>query len=100
MKLQQDNEPRSSLGIGPGLDDAVGPRREFARRFTEGIRKLAGSTPGCAQLVDQRVGQHQVQVRIRKVEGTTFTEISMVKPPVSDGCTAAAQAFGRLTHPG
>ncbi|RRT61009.1 hypothetical protein B296_00035021 [Ensete ventricosum] len=46
MKLQPDNGPRSSLGIGLGLDDAVGPRREFTRRFAKGIRKLAGSTPG------------------------------------------------------
>ncbi|RRT68888.1 hypothetical protein B296_00032601 [Ensete ventricosum] len=41
-----DDGPRSSLGIGLGLDDTLGPHREFARRFTEGIRKLAGSTPG------------------------------------------------------
>ncbi|RWV87828.1 hypothetical protein GW17_00050142 [Ensete ventricosum] len=41
-----DNGPRSSLGIEPGLDDALGPYREFAVRFTEGIRKLAGSTAG------------------------------------------------------
>ncbi|RZS08570.1 hypothetical protein BHM03_00039551 [Ensete ventricosum] len=34
------------LGIGPGLDDVVGPRREFARRFAKGIGKLVGSTPG------------------------------------------------------
>ncbi|RWV90139.1 hypothetical protein GW17_00047681, partial [Ensete ventricosum] len=44
--LQPNNGPRSSLGIGLSLDDAVGPRREFARRFAEGIGKLAGSTPG------------------------------------------------------
>ncbi|RRT48058.1 hypothetical protein B296_00025143 [Ensete ventricosum] len=44
MKLQPDNGPRSSLGIGPGLDDVVGPRRKFARRFTEGIGKLARNT--------------------------------------------------------
>ncbi|RWW61518.1 hypothetical protein BHE74_00031426 [Ensete ventricosum] len=43
MKLQPDNEPRSSLGIGPGLDDAMGPHREFARRFAEGIRNLLGA---------------------------------------------------------
>ncbi|RRT72568.1 hypothetical protein B296_00002668 [Ensete ventricosum] len=42
-ELQPDNEPRSSLGIRPGLDDAVGPRREFFRRFAEGIGKLARS---------------------------------------------------------
>ncbi|RWW54011.1 hypothetical protein BHE74_00039435 [Ensete ventricosum] len=46
IALQPDNGPRSSLGIGLGLDDVVGHRREFARRFTEGIRKLAGSTLG------------------------------------------------------
>ncbi|RRT43174.1 hypothetical protein B296_00052242, partial [Ensete ventricosum] len=42
----RNNESRSSLGIGPGLDDAVGPHWEFARRFAKEIRKLAGSTPG------------------------------------------------------
>ncbi|RWW44286.1 hypothetical protein BHE74_00049963 [Ensete ventricosum] len=46
MKLQPDNGPRSSLVIELGLDDVVGPRWEFARRFAEGIGKLAGSTPG------------------------------------------------------
>ncbi|RWV95882.1 hypothetical protein GW17_00041449 [Ensete ventricosum] len=45
MDLQPDDGPRSSLCIGLGLDDAVGPHREFARRFTEGIRKLTGSIP-------------------------------------------------------
>ncbi|RWW44719.1 hypothetical protein BHE74_00049498 [Ensete ventricosum] len=44
--LQLNDGPRSSLGIGPGLDDVVGPHRESARRFAEGIGKLAGSTPG------------------------------------------------------
>ncbi|RRT55848.1 hypothetical protein B296_00035551 [Ensete ventricosum] len=43
-KIVEDNGSRSSLGIGPSLDDAVGPRREFARRFVEGIEKLTGST--------------------------------------------------------
>ncbi|RRT66994.1 hypothetical protein B296_00032521 [Ensete ventricosum] len=45
-KLQLDNEPISSLGIRPDLDDAVGPCREFAMRFIEVIGKLTGSTPG------------------------------------------------------
>ncbi|RWW36404.1 hypothetical protein BHE74_00058582, partial [Ensete ventricosum] len=40
------NRPRSSLGIRPGSNDVVGFRREFARRFTEGIRKLTGNTSG------------------------------------------------------
>ncbi|RRT34747.1 hypothetical protein B296_00040821 [Ensete ventricosum] len=35
-----------SLGIGPGSDDAVGSRQEFARRFAEGIGKLVGNMKG------------------------------------------------------
>ncbi|RRT85538.1 hypothetical protein B296_00004542, partial [Ensete ventricosum] len=50
-----------------------------------------------AQLVDQRVGQHQIQAGIRKVEGTTFMEFSTGKPPVSDGYTVAAQVSRQLT---
>ncbi|RRT63753.1 hypothetical protein B296_00000661 [Ensete ventricosum] len=42
IELQPNDGPRSSLGIRPGLDIAVGPRWEFARRFAEGIEKLAG----------------------------------------------------------
>ncbi|RWV77004.1 hypothetical protein GW17_00062229 [Ensete ventricosum] len=45
MELQPNDGPRSSLGIRPGLDDAVGPHQEFARRFTEWIGKLSGNTP-------------------------------------------------------
>ncbi|RZR92776.1 hypothetical protein BHM03_00021118 [Ensete ventricosum] len=45
-RLAGNDGPRSSLGIGPGSDDAVRPRREFARRFAEGIGKLAGNTSG------------------------------------------------------
>ncbi|RRT39486.1 hypothetical protein B296_00028386 [Ensete ventricosum] len=49
IELQPDDRPRSSLGIGPGLDDAMGPHQEFARRFAEGIGKFAGNTPGDRQ---------------------------------------------------
>ncbi|RWW44096.1 hypothetical protein BHE74_00050177 [Ensete ventricosum] len=45
-KLQLDNGLKSSLGIGPGFDDTVGPHQEFSRRFAEGIGKLARSTLG------------------------------------------------------
>ncbi|RWV95335.1 hypothetical protein GW17_00042044 [Ensete ventricosum] len=41
---------RSSLGIGPGLDDAVGPRREFARRFAKG----SGSSLGARRVITGR----------------------------------------------
>ncbi|RRT47843.1 hypothetical protein B296_00028916 [Ensete ventricosum] len=46
MKSQPDDGPRSSLSIELGLVDLVGSHQEFAKRFTEGMGKLAGSTPG------------------------------------------------------
>ncbi|RRT34060.1 hypothetical protein B296_00056554 [Ensete ventricosum] len=46
MKLQPDDGPRYSLGIGSSSDDAVGSRQKFARRFTEGIGKLVGNAKG------------------------------------------------------
>ncbi|RRT32889.1 hypothetical protein B296_00005989 [Ensete ventricosum] len=45
-KLVRNNGPRSSLGIGQGLDDVVGSRWEFARRLVERIGKLAGNMKG------------------------------------------------------
>ncbi|RZS19488.1 hypothetical protein BHM03_00051742 [Ensete ventricosum] len=54
MKLQPDDGPRYSLGIGPSSDDAVGSRRKFTRRFTEGIGKLAGNTKGDRWEEDRR----------------------------------------------
>ncbi|RWV91136.1 hypothetical protein GW17_00046602 [Ensete ventricosum] len=46
MELQPYDGPKSSLGIGPGSDDVVEHRRECARRFAEGIGKLARNTLG------------------------------------------------------
>ncbi|RWV84530.1 hypothetical protein GW17_00053749, partial [Ensete ventricosum] len=46
MKLQPDDGPRYSLGIGSSSDDVVGSRRKFARRFAEGIGKLAENAKG------------------------------------------------------
>ncbi|RZR77820.1 hypothetical protein BHM03_00003019 [Ensete ventricosum] len=46
IELQPNDGPRSSLDIGPGFDDVVRPRWEFARRFVEGIRKLTRNTLG------------------------------------------------------
>ncbi|RWW74878.1 hypothetical protein BHE74_00017138, partial [Ensete ventricosum] len=54
MKLQPDDGPRYSLGIGPSSDDAVGSCRKFARRFAEGIRKLAGNVKGDRWKEDRR----------------------------------------------
>ncbi|RZS06460.1 hypothetical protein BHM03_00037114 [Ensete ventricosum] len=52
------------LGIGPGLDDVVGPRRKFARRFTEGIGKLARNTSG-----DHRKKTGKLTARMPKAAG-------------------------------
>ncbi|RWW71929.1 hypothetical protein BHE74_00020297 [Ensete ventricosum] len=42
-KLVGNDGPRSSLSIGPGFGRCSGILLEFTRRFTEGIRKLAGN---------------------------------------------------------
>ncbi|RWW47424.1 hypothetical protein BHE74_00046600, partial [Ensete ventricosum] len=54
MELQPDNGPRSSLSIKSGFGRCGGFRREFARRFTEGIGKLTGNTPGDHRGEDQK----------------------------------------------
>ncbi|RZR73546.1 hypothetical protein BHM03_00025434 [Ensete ventricosum] len=54
MKLQPNDGPRYSLGIGLSSDDTVGSRRKFARRFTEGIEKLAGNAKGDHRKEDRR----------------------------------------------
>ncbi|RRT41391.1 hypothetical protein B296_00057871, partial [Ensete ventricosum] len=38
-----------------GSDDTIGPRREFARRFTEEIGKLVGNTSGDRQKKSRRL---------------------------------------------
>ncbi|RRT73448.1 hypothetical protein B296_00029375 [Ensete ventricosum] len=104
MELQPDNESRSSLGIRLGSDDALGPRQEFARRFNKWTRKLAGNTPGdCRKKTESLIVRMSeaieltgVQAEIRKVEGTTFSEILTGKSPASDISTSATQDFGWL----
>ncbi|RWW58102.1 hypothetical protein BHE74_00035060 [Ensete ventricosum] len=54
MKLQPNDGPRYSLGIGASSDDVVGSRRKFARRFTEGIGKLARNAKGDHRKEDRR----------------------------------------------
>ncbi|RRT31755.1 hypothetical protein B296_00054375 [Ensete ventricosum] len=77
------------IGQDPALasgrsDDAVGFRREFAKRFTEGIEKLIGNT----------LGDHQEKTRGKYTEGY---RIGGSKSLVSDGCTTATQVFEWLT---
>ncbi|RRT43977.1 hypothetical protein B296_00045208 [Ensete ventricosum] len=104
MELQQDDGPRSSVGIGSGSDDAVRSRQSSLGDSSKGSgnslgtrREIAGRRPEnsvqeCRRLPDWR--------EIRKVEGTTFVKILVGKPSVSSECTATTQAFGRLTHLG
>ncbi|RZS07514.1 hypothetical protein BHM03_00038375 [Ensete ventricosum] len=63
------------MGIGPGLDDAMGPRRELARRFTEEIRKLTGNTPG-----DRRKKTGRLVTIISESVGLAGV-LSIVDPP-------------------
>ncbi|RZR93732.1 hypothetical protein BHM03_00022293 [Ensete ventricosum] len=49
MELQPDDEPRSSLSIGLGFGRCSGISPKFARRFAEGIGKLAGNMSGDCQ---------------------------------------------------
>ncbi|RZS06439.1 hypothetical protein BHM03_00037087 [Ensete ventricosum] len=83
MELQPDNEPKLSLGIGPGSDDAVGPRREFARRFTEGIRKLTGNTLGyCRKKTRRLTARMSEAVGLVGVLSTVDSPKPMPKPPI------------------
>ncbi|RWW83381.1 hypothetical protein BHE74_00008116 [Ensete ventricosum] len=45
----------ATLGIGPSSDDVVGSRLKFARRFAEGIGKLAGNAKGDRREEDGRI---------------------------------------------
>ncbi|RRT34391.1 hypothetical protein B296_00038742 [Ensete ventricosum] len=100
MELQPDDGPRSSLGIGLGSDDVVGPRWEFA----EGIGKLARNMSGdhrkktgrLTERISKAAKLAGVQAGIRKVEGTTFSEIPMGKPLVSNDWTARTLETRRL----
>ncbi|RRT49684.1 hypothetical protein B296_00018070 [Ensete ventricosum] len=61
-------------------------------------KSLPGKTTGLIVRMSEATGL------AGKVEGTTFAKIPTGNPtgklPVSGGCTATAQAFRRLTHPG
>ncbi|RWV85871.1 hypothetical protein GW17_00052301 [Ensete ventricosum] len=84
----------SSLGDSPKESrSSLGTRREITGKKTGGLAarlpEVAGvcGNPllGLVELklsssVDQRAGQHKSQAGIRKVEETTFVEISAAKP--------------------
>ncbi|RRT35643.1 hypothetical protein B296_00032622 [Ensete ventricosum] len=88
IELQPDDGPRSSLGIGPGSDDAMGPRQEFARRFTEGIRKLAGNTLG-----DRR--KKTIGLVARMSEATDFTRVGTTSYSPPSLCARVVRSYWR-----
>ncbi|RZR89307.1 hypothetical protein BHM03_00016999 [Ensete ventricosum] len=79
MKLQSDDVPRSSLGIGPGSNDTVGPHWEFATRFTKVIGKLAGNTPG-----DRRKKVRKLTTRMPEAAGLmgVLSAVDLPRPAV------------------
>ncbi|RRT32326.1 hypothetical protein B296_00052593 [Ensete ventricosum] len=96
MELQPDDWPRSSLSIRSGFGRCSGISSKFARRFAEGIGKLAGNTSGDCRKKTKRLAARMSEA-IELAGGTTFAEILTGKPLVSDGGTAVAQVFEQLT---
>ncbi|RWW14896.1 hypothetical protein BHE74_00008887 [Ensete ventricosum] len=64
MELQPNDGPRSNLGIRLSSNDVVRPRREFPRRFVEGIGKLTGN-----MLRDYRKKTGRLATRILEAAG-------------------------------
>ncbi|RRT60001.1 hypothetical protein B296_00004018 [Ensete ventricosum] len=62
MELQLDNGPRSSLCIESGFGRCSGISPKFARRFAEGIEKLAGNTPGDCRKKTRRLTARMPEV--------------------------------------
>ncbi|RWV91472.1 hypothetical protein BHE74_00035845 [Ensete ventricosum] len=100
IELQPDDGPRSSLGIGPGSNDVVRPRREFSRRFTEGIGKLAGNTSG-----DRLKKTGRLITRMWEATGLArweyrrclgFRAADGGKPPGADGLPAGVAALSQV----
>ncbi|RRT43879.1 hypothetical protein B296_00005904 [Ensete ventricosum] len=87
----------------------MGPRREFARRFIEGIGKLTGKRLGdCYKKIGRLTQEYRRLPDWRdlglglaywslRVIVINFLEIPTGKPSVSDGWIAHTLVFGRLT---
>ncbi|RRT50192.1 hypothetical protein B296_00004061 [Ensete ventricosum] len=81
-----DDDRKGKAARVKGLDDIVGPHREFA----EGIGMLARNTSGNHR-------KKTVRLVVRTLEAARLMGISTAEPPMSDGCTAAAQDFEWLS---
>ncbi|RWW55519.1 hypothetical protein BHE74_00037840 [Ensete ventricosum] len=79
MELQLDDGLRSSLSIRPGFGRYSGISSKFAKRFAEGIEKLAGNMSG-----DCRKKTIGLTTRILEAVGLAGV-LSMVDLPRTDG---------------
>ncbi|RWW45027.1 hypothetical protein BHE74_00049166 [Ensete ventricosum] len=87
MKLQPDDVPRYSLGIGLSSNDTVGSRRKFARRFVVGIGKLAGNTKGDRRKEDRRTC-HKIIEGCRSIRELGF---DLHPKKIGSGCRCASR---------
>ncbi|RRT49265.1 hypothetical protein B296_00020971 [Ensete ventricosum] len=96
MKLQSYDGPRSSLGIGPRFGRCSGISSKFAKRFVEGIGKLARNTLG-----DHRKKIGRLAARMSEVAGLVgrvnrpYPDIRAVEPPRSTGFDLHPKKIGR-----
>ncbi|RZR81358.1 hypothetical protein BHM03_00007556 [Ensete ventricosum] len=88
MKLQPDDGPRYSLGIGPSSDDVVGSRWKFAKRFTEGIGKLAGNVKRDCQEEDRRTCRKIIEV---------YGRFDLHPKKIGSGCRCASRRTQKWT---
>ncbi|RWW04840.1 hypothetical protein GW17_00031913 [Ensete ventricosum] len=93
MELQPDNGPRSSLSNGPGFGRCSGFSPEFARRFVEGIGKLAGN-----MLEDYRKKTIGLTARMREAArlmgvNHLYPSVRAFEPPRSMGKSRVPSFF-------
>ncbi|RWW56034.1 hypothetical protein BHE74_00037306 [Ensete ventricosum] len=94
MELQPDDGPKSSLNIGPGFGRCSGISSKFARRFIEGIGKVAGNT-----LKDRQKKTGRLTARMSEAAGLVGLCLDYLDWSLLSGrYTVAAQA-GRVNHP-
>ncbi|RZR90195.1 hypothetical protein BHM03_00018039 [Ensete ventricosum] len=86
------NSPGVRRELAEGIGSLPGWRKGVRQKKTETRRKIVGGEP---KSLPREIRRRDREAR--KVEGTTFEKIPTGKPSVSDGCTVASQAFGRLT---
>ncbi|RWV77245.1 hypothetical protein GW17_00061953, partial [Ensete ventricosum] len=95
------NLPEVHQKLAEGIGTLPDGAREFAERRPRLIERLSGVaekltgksglSSSQAQLVDLRIGQYEVQVRIGKVKGITFLKILAVIPLVSGSAQVSGQ---------